>query len=87
MEIVRCVSCNGYGWLEENGTAEACDWCGGVGYVYRDAQMVDHHIPERDDTLIAGKLEELEAQRMRELGYTGQARHPDQQPIRHRKRS
>ncbi len=87
MEIVRCVSCNGYGWLEENGTVEECDWCGGIGYVYRDAQRVDHRIPDADDPMIAETLEGLEQQRMRELGYTGAAKHPDQQDIRRRKRS
>ncbi len=85
MEIVRCVSCNGYGWLEDNEIVEDCDWCAGIGYVYRDAHGVDHGIPESDYPAIAGKLEALERERMRELGYTGEAKHPNQQQIRHRK--
>ncbi len=87
MEIVRCVSCNGYGWLEEDGTVEDCDWCGGIGYVYRDAQGIDHRISDANDPVIAAKLEALEQQRMRELGYTGEAKHPAQQEIRRRKQS
>ncbi len=85
MQIVRCISCDGYGWLEENGTVEECDWCGGIGYVYRDSQQVDHRIMDADTPQIAAKLEALERQRMRELGYTGEAKHPDQQEIRRRK--
>ncbi len=85
MQIVRCISCDGYGWLEENGTVEECDWCGGIGYVYRDSQRVDHRIMDADNPEIAAKLEVLERQRMRELGYTGEAKHPDQQEIRRRK--
>ena len=39
MEIVRCISCDGYGWFEEDGISEDCDWCGGIGYVYRDPNL------------------------------------------------
>ncbi len=85
MQIVRCVSCDGYGWLEEDGITEDCDWCGGIGYVYQDALGVDHRIADADDPVIAAKLEALEKQRMRELGYTGEAKHPAQQEIRRRK--
>ncbi len=87
MEIVRCVSCDGYGWLEENGMVEECDWCGSIGYVFRDAQRIDHQITEPNDPVIAEKLESLERQRMRELGYTGEARHPAEQQIRRRKQT
>ena len=81
-EIVRCVSCEGYGWFEEDTTTETCDWCGGIGYMYRDAANVDHRIPESDYARIADELERLEAERMRELGYSGNAKHPDEQAIR-----
>ncbi len=87
MELVRCISCDGYGWLDDDGTVEDCDWCGGPGYVFRDAQGVDHQIPNPDDPAIAGKLEALEQQRLRELGYTGKAKHPDQQAVRRRKQT
>jgi hypothetical protein len=84
MEIVRCVSCEGYGWFEDEFTGQTadCDWCGGTGYVYRDEAGVDHKIPERDYGRVAAALEKLEAERLRELGYTGSAVHPDQQAIR-----
>lgn len=84
MEIVRCASCDGYGWLtdEFTGEAEDCDWCGGTGYVYRDAQGVDHRIPEADYGRVADILERLENERLREMGYTGGAKHPDDQAIR-----
>jgi hypothetical protein len=84
MDIVRCVSCEGYGWFEDDFTGQTadCDWCGGTGYVYRDQGGVDHKIPERDYGRVADVLEKLEAERLRELGYTGSAVHPDQQPIR-----
>lgn len=83
MEIVRCVSCDGYGWLEddENEVVD-CDWCGGVGYVYRDARSVDHRIPPTDYAAVAETLEALETQRLREMGYTGNAKKPWQQAIR-----
>ena len=50
MQIVRCVSCEGYGWFEDEFTGEAadCDWCGGTGYVYRDDRGVDRRIPPAD---------------------------------------
>jgi hypothetical protein len=82
--IVRCVSCDGFGWMdnEETGQAADCDWCGGVGYVYRDAQGVDRRIPEADYAAVAGTLEALEAERLREMGYTGSARRPWEQAIR-----
>jgi hypothetical protein len=84
MDIVRCTSCDGYGWVtdEFTGENEDCDWCGGTGYVYRDSAGIDHPIPEADFGTVSAVLEKLETQRMREIGYTGQARHPDEQPIR-----
>lgn len=84
MQIVRCISCEGYGWFEDEFTGEAvdCDWCGGTGYVYRDERGVDRRIPEADYGKVADHLEQLEAERLRQMGYSGQARHPDEQPIR-----
>lgn len=80
MEIVRCVSCDGYGWF--NGEETECDWCGGTGYVYHDERGIDHRIPDSDYGKVADQLEKLEMDRMRDLGYTGAARHPEEQPIR-----
>lgn len=81
-EIVRCVSCDGYGWFEEvDGTVD-CDWCGGVGYVYRDENSTDRRIPEADFAIVAEHLEQLEAARMREIGYSGTAKKPWEQAIR-----
>jgi hypothetical protein len=83
MQIVRCVSCDGYGWFEDDDSrATDCDWCGGAGYVYRDAQGVDRRIPEADYGRVANTLETLEVERMRELGYTGDAKKPWEQAIR-----
>ena len=84
MEIKRCVSCDGYGWFEDDFSGEVadCDWCGGTGYIYRDANGIDHKIPESDYGKVADVLEKLEQERMRELGYSGTALHPDDQPIR-----
>lgn len=83
MQIVRCVSCEGYGWFEEDdGTSADCDWCGGAGYVYRDDSGVDHKIPEADYGRVADVLEQLEIERLREMGYTGQPKKPWEQAIR-----
>jgi hypothetical protein len=83
VDIVRCVSCNGYGWFEDDGGgAQDCDWCGGVGYVYREASGLDRRIPESDYPQVANKLEQLEIQRLREIGYTGEAKRPWEQAIR-----
>ena len=58
--IVRCVSCEGYGWVDDDeGEAAYCDWCGGVGYVYRDVSEVDRRIPESDFEAVAETLEGL----------------------------
>lgn len=86
MEIVRCISCDGYGWHEDDFTGEIsdCGWCAGIGYVYRDAQGVDHKIPAADlrKAAIAARLEELEQERLREMGYQGEARKPWEQDVR-----
>lgn len=86
MEIVRCVSCEGYGWYsdEDDGQVTDCDWCGGAGYTYRDARGVDHKIPEADYGKVADKLETLEVERLREIGYTGEAKKPWEQEVRKR---
>lgn len=83
-EIVRCPSCDGYGWFSDDfgGEAEDCDWCGGIGYVYRDVDGVDSVIPPEDYKTVAPQLEALENERMREIGYTGTARRPWEQDIR-----
>jgi hypothetical protein len=82
MEIVRCVSCEGYGWFEEDGQAEDCDWCGGIGYVYRDAAGIDQRIPRGDYAAVSERLEALETERLREMGYQGEARKPWEQDVR-----
>jgi hypothetical protein len=84
MNILRCTSCDGYGWLtdEFTGETEDCDWCGGTGYVYQDEHGIDHRIPKADYGRIADTLERLEAERLRELGYSGSAKHPDEQAVR-----
>jgi len=86
MEIVRCISCDGYGWFEDEftGEVEECDWCAGVGYVYRAADGTDRKIPLEDLRIesVSQQLEALEAKRMREMGYQGQARKPWEQAIR-----
>jgi hypothetical protein len=85
-KIVRCLSCEGYGWYEDEFTGETtdCDWCDGVGYVYRDAQNIDHKIPLEDlkQPDISAQLEMLEGERLREMGYRGEAKKPWQQDIR-----
>lgn len=84
--IVRCPSCDGYGWLTDDFTGETgdCDWCAGTGYVYRSADGVDRPIPPADYGKVAARLEALEHERLRELGYSGSALHPNDQPIRRR---
>lgn len=85
-EIVRCISCDGFGWIQDDFSDEAedCDWCAGVGYVYRDADGVDSHIATADlkKPDISIRLEVLETERMREMGYSGNAKKPWQQDIR-----
>jgi hypothetical protein len=53
-----------------------------VGYVYRDDHEIDHRIPEADYGKVANVLETLETERMREIGYTGEAKKPWEQAIR-----
>lgn len=86
MKIIRCPSCDGYGWDEDDFTGEVddCAWCAGIGYVYRDESQVDHKIPRSDLTKpdISQQLESLENERMQEMGYSGEAKKPWQQDIR-----
>lgn len=91
MQIVRCLSCDGFGWLETDEdelfgapTAETmdCAWCGGIGYVYRDDEAHDHRIPAADLDALTETLEMLETERLREMGYTGTAKRPWEQAIR-----
>jgi hypothetical protein len=84
MDIVRCVSCEGYGWVQDefSGETEDCDWCAGCGYVYRDEAGVDHPIPAEDYGTVADTLERLEVERLREMGYKGEAKKPWEQAIR-----
>lgn len=83
-KIIRCVSCDGFGWFEDEFSGEAvdCDWCAGAGYVYRDGAGRDTPIPRADYASVADELERLELERLRELGYQGGARKPWQQAIR-----
>lgn len=86
MQITRCPSCEGYGWVEDDfsGETEECDWCNGVGYIYRNDEGIDQKIP-RDDLKkkeISEKLEALEQERLREMGYSGEAKKPWEQNIR-----
>lgn len=82
MNIVQCVSCEGYGWFEdETGTVTDCDWCGGVGYVSRVGD-VDTRIPEAEWGAVSAQLEALETARLREMGYTGAAKQPWEQDVR-----
>src|SRR5688572_13872660 len=85
MKIERCPSCEGFGWSEDEftGAAEDCAWCAGIGYVYREGG-IDKQIPQADllKLEIAAELEALETARMREMGYSGEAKKPWQQDIR-----
>lgn len=85
--VTRCAACDGYGWIddedEDEGGAEVeCRWCAGIGYVYRDERGVSRRIPEADYAALADTLEQLEIERMREIGYTGAAKKPWEQAIR-----
>lgn len=83
MQIVRCAACDGYGWLDDDEDGEGeCRWCGGIGYVYRDERGVNRRIPESDYESRAAELERLEIERLREIGYTGEAKKPWEQAIR-----
>jgi hypothetical protein len=86
MEIIRCPSCDGFAWVEDDfsGASEDCDWCGAIGYLYHDDKGLDHKI-SRDDlkkTEISTKLESLEKARLREMGFTGEAKTPWEQDVR-----
>ena len=86
MEIVRCPSCDGYGWSEDDftGDVEDCAWCAGIGYIYRTSDNVDTKIPRSDlkQAEVSQRLEALEVERMREIGYQGTAKRPWEQDIR-----
>jgi hypothetical protein len=92
--ITRCAVCDGYGWIAqehdpfddlfaqaEDASVE-CRWCGGIGYVTQDARGIARRIPEEDLPTLADRLEEMEAERLRAIGYTGTAKAPHQQAIR-----
>lgn len=83
-DIVRCPSCDGYGWHTDEFTGETddCAWCGGIGYVYQSADGVQRPLSAQEATAAAAALEQLEAARMRELGYTGKAKPPWEQGVR-----
>ena len=73
-QLVRCPSCDGYGWFAEESQqdrTEDCSWCGGIGYVQRDAGGVDRPIPSCRYAEVATELEQLDEARLRELGYSG----------------
>lgn len=85
MNIIQCPSCEGYGWQgDEVGEAEYCDWCGGVGYVYLDLNGVNRRIPQADWEAVSERLEQLEAERLRRMGYSGEAKKPWEQAVRRR---
>ncbi len=81
--IIRCVSCDGFGWFDDDfgGDSADCDWCAGVGYVYQSGGR-DSTIPRADFEAVADELERLEHERLRELGYQGAAKKPWRQHIR-----
>lgn len=80
--IVICPSCEGFGWFEdEDAAAHDCDWCGGIGYIYRTEGM-DRPIPPQDYAAVSDRLEQLETQRLRAMGYSGEAKKPWEQKIR-----
>ncbi len=84
--IVRCPSCDGYGWVQDDfadaSSAEDCDWCKGVGYVYSDLRGVHRPIPREAWAAVAATLERLEIARLREMGYSGDAKKPWEQAVR-----
>lgn len=80
--IVTCPSCEGFGWFEDEGVVQDCDWCDGIGYIFRDANGIDSHIPPAEYAAVSDTLERLEAERMRAMGYTGEAKKPWEQAIR-----
>ncbi len=92
--IARCAVCDGYGWIAQErdpfddlfseGEADSveCRWCGGIGYVTQDARGVARRIPAEDLPALADRLEALEVERLRAIGYSGAAKAPRQQAIR-----
>lgn len=82
--IVQCPSCEGYGWFNDefDDSVVDCDWCNGTGYVYRDENNIDHRIPPEDYGKVAEILENLEQNRLQDMGYSGQAKHPNEQEVR-----
>ncbi len=80
--IVTCPSCEGFGWFDDDGITQDCDWCDGIGYIYRDANGLDKPIPTADYVVVSEQLEQLETQRLRTMGYTGEAKRPWEQAIR-----
>lgn len=86
-EISRCPSCDGYGWVDGDWGSDDpqdCDWCAGIGYVYILPSGAHQPIPPADYGKVAYQLEALDHQRMREIGYTGEAKPPWEQAIRNR---
>ncbi len=57
-------------------TSKDCDWCGGLGYVYRDGRGLERPIPPNEYDRLAHQLEALDEERLRELGYRGKAQAP-----------
>jgi hypothetical protein len=85
MQIVRCAACDGYGWIadeDQGGTEVECGWCGGIGYASRGEDGIDRAIPTAEWGRYAADFERLERERLREIGYTGDAKHPRDQAIR-----
>jgi hypothetical protein len=70
--------------VDEDGVTEDCDWCGGAGYVYRGGDGADRRIPEADYPQVADMLEQLEVERLRKMGYSGEAKKPWEQAVRKR---
>jgi hypothetical protein len=86
--IVPCPSCEGFGWFEdEDGAAQDCDWCAGIGYIYRTGDGLDKRIPPADYERVSEQLEQLETDRLRAMGYTGEAKKPWEQKIRQQRDS
>ena len=78
-QLARCPSCDGYGWFAEESEQDRaldCAWCGGLGYVERDERGVDRPIPPAEYLQLAAALEQLDEERLRELGYSGEAKAP-----------
>jgi hypothetical protein len=82
--LIRCPACDGYGWLDGDGDEDPaeCDWCAGSGYVWRSAQGADRAIAPAEYGQVAERLEALERERLREMGYSGDAKKPWEQAIR-----